>query len=83
MEGMELPGTNPMPYAVFVDEKDITWLTDLGSNVFVRFDPTKETFTEIKIPCPGANIRQILGVPGEILGAESGTDKITLTKTGP
>jgi len=23
MEGMELPGTNPMPYAVFVDEKDI------------------------------------------------------------
>ena len=61
MEGMELPGTNPMPYAVFVDEKYITWLTDFGSNVFVRFDPTKETFTEIKIPCPGANIRQILG----------------------
>ena len=27
MEGMELPGTNPMPYAVFVDEKDIHgWL---------------------------------------------------------
>jgi len=23
MEGMELPGTNPMPYAVFVNEKDI------------------------------------------------------------
>jgi len=83
MERMELPGTNPMPYAVFVDEKDITWLTDLGSNVFVRFDPTKETFTEIRIPSPGANVRQILGVHGEILGAESGTDKITLTKTGP
>ena len=56
-------------------------MTDFGSNVFVRFDPTKETFTEIRIPCPGANVRQILGVHGEILGAESGTDKITLTKT--
>ena len=72
-----------MPYGVFVDQKDVVWLTDFGSNAFIRFDPTKEIFTEIKIPSAGANVRQILGVPGEILGAESGTDKITLTKTGP
>jgi len=78
----KLPGVNPMPYAVFVDEKDIVWLTDFGSNAFVRFDPTNETFTEIKIPSAGANVRQILGVPGEIWGAESGTDKIILIKTG-
>ena len=28
-----------MPYAVFVDQKDVVWLTDFGSNTFVRFDP--------------------------------------------
>ena len=78
----KLPGDNPMPYAVYVDEKDIVWLTDFGSNAFVRFDPKNETFTEIKIPSPGANVRQILGVPGEIWGAESGTDKIISIKTG-
>ena len=77
----KLPGTNPMSYAVFVDEKDIVWLTDFGSNAFVRFDPTKEIFTEIKIPSQGANVRQILGIPGEIWGAESGTDKIVSIKT--
>ena len=60
----------------------IVWLTDLDSNVFVRFDPTNEIFTEIKIPSPGANVRQILGAPGEIWGAESGTDKIISIKTG-
>jgi virginiamycin B lyase len=42
-----------------------------------------ETFTEIKIPSAGANVRQILGVPGEIWRAESGTDKIISIKTGP
>jgi virginiamycin B lyase len=78
----KLPGDNPMPYAVFVDEKDIVWLTDFGSNAFVRFDPVKETFTVIKIPSPGANVRQIFGVPGEVWGAESGTDKIISIRTG-
>jgi virginiamycin B lyase len=79
----KLPGINPMPYAVYVDEKDIVWLTDFGSNAFIRFDPKNETFTEIKIPTPGANVRQILGIPGEVWGAESGTDKIISIKTWP
>jgi len=78
----KLPGDNPMPYAVYVDQKDIVWLTDFGSNAFVRFDPIKEVFTAIKIPSASANVRQILGVPGEIWGAESGTDKIISIKTG-
>jgi streptogramin lyase len=78
----KFPGENPMPYAVFVDQKNIVWLTVFGSNAFVRFDPTNEAFTEIKIPTPGANVRQINGMPGEIWGAESGTDKIISIKTG-
>ena len=56
---------------------------DFISNTFLRFDPNNETFTVIKIPSAGANVRQILGVPGEIWGAESGTDKIISIKTGP
>jgi len=56
-------------------------LTDFGSNAFVRFDPKSQTFTVIKIPSAGANVRQILGIQGEIRGAESGTDKIII-KTG-
>ena len=71
-----------MPYAVFVDQKDVVWLTDFGSNAFVRFDPKSQTFTVIKIPSAGANVRQILGIQGEIRGAESGTDKIISIKTG-
>jgi virginiamycin B lyase len=55
-----------MPYAGFVDEKDIVSLTVFGSNAFVRFNPKTETFIEIKIPSAGANVRQILGVPREI-----------------
>jgi virginiamycin B lyase len=46
-----------MPYAVYVDQKDIIWLTDFGLNAYVRFDPKNETFAVIKIPSPGANVR--------------------------
>ena len=34
-----LPGASPMPYAVYVDETDIVWLSDFGANALVRFDP--------------------------------------------
>ena len=54
-----LPGDNPMPYAVYVDERDTVWL-----------------------PSAGADVRQILGRPGEIWGAESGTDKLVVIRTG-
>jgi len=33
----KLLGENPMPYAVDVDQKDMVWLADFGSNAFVRF----------------------------------------------
>jgi len=76
-----LPGDNPMPYAVYVDEKDKVWLSDFGANSFVRFDQIKESFETFTIPSQGSNVRQILGKPGEIWGAESGTDKLVLIHT--
>ena len=77
----QLPGERPMPYAVYVDEQDMIWLSDFGANALVRFDPTTETFEVFTIPSSTANVRQILGRPGEIWGAESGTDKLVVIRT--
>ncbi len=76
-----LPGQRPMPYAVYVDENDMVWLSDFSANALVRFDPEQEDFQLFSLPTPGANVRQILGRPGEIWGAESGTDKLVVIRT--
>ena len=77
-----LPGSNPMAYAVYVDDKDMVWLSDFGANAMVRFDPVQETFSTFPLPSPQANVRQILGLPGEVWGAESGSDKLVVIRTG-
>ncbi len=71
-----VPGSSPLPYAVYVDELDIVWLSDFDANAIWRFDPTTETFTPFTLPSNGAQVRQLLGRPGEVWGAESGTDKL-------
>ncbi|MCC6174591.1 MAG: SMP-30/gluconolactonase/LRE family protein [Chloroflexi bacterium] len=76
-----LPGSQPLAYAVYVDEEDVVWLSDFAANALVRFDPTTETFTSLPFSAPGANVRQILGRPGEIWGAASGQDKLILVRT--
>ena len=78
----KLPGGNPETYAVYVDDQDIVWLSDFGSNSIVRFDPNTETFTAFELPSPNAAVRQILGRPGEIWGAESGADKLVVIRAG-
>jgi virginiamycin B lyase len=75
-----LPGDNPMPYAVFVDDRDQVWLSDFGANAMVRFDPATETFDVFPLPSSPANVRQILGRPGEVWGAESGVDKLVVLR---
>jgi virginiamycin B lyase len=77
----DLPGDNPMPYAVYVDDDDIVWVSDFGANALQRFDPGTQRFTTIELPSPGANVRQILGRPGEVWGAESGVDKLVVVRT--
>ena len=75
-----LPGSNPMPYAVYVDERDQVWLSDFGANAMVRFDPNRETFDVFPLPSSPANVRQILGRPGEVWGAESGVDQLVVLR---
>jgi virginiamycin B lyase len=73
-----LPGDRPQAYAVYVDDRDVVWLTDFGANAIVRFDPATETFESIELPSGDAAVRQLLGRPGEVWGAESATDKLVV-----
>ena len=77
----KLPGGRPQAYAVYVDNRDMVWVTEWSGNALVRFDPTREAFQVFAIPSPGSNIRQILGRPGEVWGAESGTSKLVVIRT--
>jgi virginiamycin B lyase len=76
----KLPGVRPMAYAVFVDDADVVWLTDWGANAIVRFEPATETFTSRTHPQPNANVRQLLGRPGEVWGAMSGQDRLVVVR---
>ena len=78
----KLPGGRPQAYAVYVDDKDKVWLTDFGGNAIVRFDPATEQFTSFELPDANASVRQLLGRPGELWGAESGADKLVLVRPG-
>ncbi len=75
-----LPGADPLPYAVYVDSSDIVWLSDFAANALVRFDPETETFASFPLPSPSASVRQLLGRPGEIWGAESAADRIVVLR---
>jgi virginiamycin B lyase len=81
--GWRVPGASPQACAVYVDERDLVWLTDLGANAIVRFDPLSETFVAFPLPDPGAAVRQLLGRPGEVWGAESGLDRLVVIRGGP
>ena len=76
-----LPGDQPQPYAVYVDDQDMVWLSDFGANALLRFDPAQEVFEIFVLPSAQANIRQLLGRPGEVWGAGSGVDKLVVVRT--
>ena len=76
-----LPGDAPQAYSVYVDERDDVWLSDFDANALVRFDPDTETFTSLPLPDAGAAVRQMLGRPGEVWGAESSVDKLVVVRT--
>jgi virginiamycin B lyase len=74
----KLPGEHPRAYAVYVDDKDQVWLSDWGANAMVRFDPETEKFEAFPSDRRGANVRQILGRPGEVWAPESGADRLVV-----
>jgi virginiamycin B lyase len=78
-----MPGPNPSAYAVYVDDEDIVWLSDFGGNSLVRFDPISEQFQPFSLPSSPSNVRQILGRPGEVWGAESAADRLVVIRQLP
>jgi virginiamycin B lyase len=77
----KLPGEQPRAYAVYVDDQDKVWLSDWGSNSMVRFDPDTERFETFRSESKSANVRQLLGQPGEVWVPESGADRLLVFRT--
>lgn len=79
----KLPGERPRAYAVYVDERDMVWVTEFSGNVTRVFDPARERFVAA-YPGSGdkASVRQILGRPGQVFLPESGLDRIMVVTTG-
>jgi virginiamycin B lyase len=75
-----LPGDDPQPYAVFVDQTDAVWVTDFGGNALHRFDPATEAWTTFEHASVPADVRQLLGRPGELWGAESAADQLVVVR---
>lgn len=75
-----LPGAGPQAYAVYVDDADSVWLSDFGGNAIVRFDPASEQFEVFPLPSNPGNVRQLLGRPGEVWGAESAADQLVVIR---
>jgi len=75
------PGDGPQPYAVYVDETDVVWVSDWGANAILRFGPKTEKFNSFPLPDRYAGVRQLAGRKGEAWGAESGVDKLFVLKT--
>ena len=77
----KLPGSGPRAYAVYVDAQDKVWVSDWGANAMVRFDPETEKFEVFPSERAGANVRQILGRPGEVWAPESGADRLVVYRS--
>lgn len=78
----KLPGEGAKAYAVFVDDKDKIWVSDFTANAILKFDPATSGFESFPSDQPGAAVRQMLGRPGEMWGAESGTDRLVVVRDG-
>ncbi|HEU4423179.1 MAG TPA: hypothetical protein VFR67_11655, partial [Pilimelia sp.] len=77
----KLPGSSPRPYAVYVVDKDIVWLSDTGADTVVRFDPASETFSTVDVPGGAGTVRQLLGRPGELWCPASARNLLFLVRT--
>lgn len=75
-----LPGVERGCYAVYVDDRDRVWLSSWQANAIVRFDPQSGRFESFPSNRKDADVRQMLGRPGELWGAESGTNRLVMIR---
>jgi virginiamycin B lyase len=72
----KLPGAEPRPYAIYVDAHDIVWVSDFGPGTLLRFDPASGRFDRVAAQAGDVWIRQLLGRPGEVWGADGAHDRL-------
>ena len=75
-----MPNSTAGTYSVYVDDKDRVWATDWPANAIQRFDPKTEKFETFPSDKTQAQVRQMLGRPGELWGAESSNDRLVLVR---
>jgi virginiamycin B lyase len=75
-----MPRSKSGTYSIYVDDKDRVWATDWTANAIQRFDPKTETYETFPSDKRNANVRQMLGRPGEAWGGESGTDRLVVVR---
>ena len=75
-----LPKSTSGCYSIYVDDKDRVWATDWMANAIQRFDPATESYATFPSDKRSANVRQMLGRPGEAWGGESGTDRLVVIR---
>jgi virginiamycin B lyase len=74
-QSWRLPGDRPQPYGVYVDQHDVVWVSDFGAGTLLRFDPARGQFSRVGQKSD-VWIRQLLGRPGEVWGADSAHDRL-------
>jgi streptogramin lyase len=55
---------------------DVVWVSDFGAGSLPRFNPTTGQFSRVAGQQSDVRIRQLLGRPGEVLGADSAHDRL-------
>jgi virginiamycin B lyase len=75
-QAWRLPGARPEPYGVYVDPHDTVWVSDFGAGTLLRFDPAAGQFSHVGGQETDVRIRQLLGRPGEVWGADSAHDRL-------
>ena len=80
MANVAAPWAGPERVCVWVDEADSIWVSDFGGNALHRFDPATELFDTFRLTSNPGNVRQILGRPGEVWGAESAADRLVVVR---
>jgi virginiamycin B lyase len=80
---IELGARGSQPYAVYVAENDVVWVSDFAQNAILDFDIASGSFHSSPLPTADAAVRQLHGRPGEIWGAESARDKLAVIRIGP
>ena len=74
------PGDDHAIYAVYVDERDIVWVSDFDTDIVYAFDPRTEQLTAYPSSGRGSNVRQILGRRGEVWLPEAGLDRLMVIR---